>query len=113
MHYLLHDTPFEVQLAARLIYERFVNHEIDDLKNLYVHTFPVSIDSPLNWTDAEMDELEAEVVIPFDMALPVPVDVGYNLFKARVETLSEVCGECLEYESWIWAYLTVLSRSFR
>ena len=45
---------------------------------MYVHTFPVEVGSALNWTSTEIEILEEEAFLPYDMELPVPVNKGWE-----------------------------------
>ena len=82
--------PDEVILAGRLIYERYVNTDLENFLNIYVHTFPVEVSSAVNWTDTDVEILEEEAFLPYDMELPIPVNKGWEMFKFATEALGEL-----------------------
>jgi hypothetical protein len=54
----------ELVLIARLSYERVFRFNPYSWSNSYVHSYPLSMETPLNWTHAEVEFLHARNALP-------------------------------------------------
>mmetsp|Transcript_8234 Transcript_8234/g.16224 ORF Transcript_8234/g.16224 Transcript_8234/m.16224 type:complete len:439 (+) Transcript_8234:6021-7337(+) len=105
-----------LNMLSRLLYERLVSRNFNDVKNKYVHALPHDHNYALAWDDRIK---EIGLASHFQHTDFPSLNTAYKQHKHRFLQIVEespavyqLCPMCANGESFDWAYFIVLSRCF-
>ena len=102
-------------MIGRLIYERFMRYDPHDYINLYIHTLPNEVITPLHWSESDVKYLKDIGLTEFNVLMPIPYKESYQAFHkslSKYPRIQELCPFCLTWEAFTWSYIMTISRAF-
>ena len=99
----LKNADLEVILAARLIYERFINKS-NTLSKRYVESLPHIVSNYFNFTSENTRDIIKYNALNLDISYSGKVLNDFEIYLKLIQRASNVPKEMLDFEIWKWAY---------